>query len=204
MSRGITYLLMFLIAQPVAFGAVYIALHERTGADLSHYADHGLFVALHVIGGLTFGLLGTLQVAPWFRNRSLRRHRVVGRVVVLAGAVAGFSALSLNVVHPPAEGLAKQIGIYVFGTFFLFALTMAVLKIRRGALADHRAWMLRAYAVGMGPASQALIGLALALSLGEVPVALSVAGHQAGWILNLGIAEWAIRTPGRRPLLSPA
>ena len=156
---------------------------------------------VNVASGLAFGLLGALQVAPWFRARHLRFHRRAGRLAILAGATAGFTALWLNRVRPPAEGMAKEIGIYVFATLMLAALTIATIQIRRGALACHRAWMLRAYAIGMAPASQVLIGLALFALPGELPVAAAVAGHYAGWIVNLALAEWAIWTGHPRPAL---
>ncbi|MCB1338040.1 MAG: DUF2306 domain-containing protein [Maritimibacter sp.] len=201
MTRRTTWLLMGLIALPVAIDALRLAFHQQTGADLAHYADHGTFIALHVASGLAFGLLGALQVAPWFRARHLRFHRRAGRLAILAGATAGFTALWLNRVRPPAEGMAKEIGIYVFATLMLAALTIATIQIRRGALACHRAWMLRAYAIGMAPASQVLIGLALFALPGELPVAAAVAGHYAGWIVNLALAEWAIWTGHPRPAL---
>jgi hypothetical protein len=57
--------------------------------------------------------------------------------------------------------------------------------------------MIRGYAVGLGAGSQPFtegIGGAL-FGTGEVRTDLAKA---AGWVLNLVIAEWAIRRPGRR------
>ncbi len=121
MTRRTTYLLIVLITLPVAVDALRIAFHEKTGADLGHYTRYGAIVALHVAGGLTFGALGALQVAPWFRTRHLLWHRVAGRFIALAGATAGLTALVLNHVHPPAEGAMKAIGVNVFAVIFLIA-----------------------------------------------------------------------------------
>jgi hypothetical protein len=62
----------------------------------------------------------------------------------------------------------------------------------------HRAWMMRGYAIGLGAGTQVLTLLVGELILGP-PSALSgdlLLG--AAWVINLAVAEWAIR---KRPAL---
>jgi hypothetical protein len=63
----------------------------------------------------------------------------------------------------------------------------------------HRAWMSRAYAIGLGAATQMLTLTAGELVVGP-PTELSRALLMgAGWLINLAVAEWAIRRRRSRP-----
>jgi hypothetical protein len=68
--------------------------------------------------------------------------------------------------------------------------------IRRRDVRRHRAWMMRGYALGLGAGTQALILMAGEMIAGP-PSELSRALLMgAAWVINLAVAEWAIR---RRP-----
>ena len=57
----------------------------------------------------------------------------------------------------------------------------------------HRAWMTRAYAIGLGAGSQMLTlaaGEMIAGPPGELSRALLMG---AGWVINHAVAEWSIR-----------
>ncbi len=74
----------------------------------------------------------------------------------------------------------------------------------------HRAWMTRGYAIGLGAGTQMLTLMAGEMIAGP-PSELSRALLMgAGWVINLAVAEWAIRkrphrasagraTSGRQP-----
>ena len=73
------------------------------------------------------------------------------------------------------------------------SIVLGFAAIRRGEVQRHRAWMARAYALGLGAGTQVLTLAAGALIAGP-PSALS---HDllmgAAWGINLLVAEWAIR-----------
>ena len=72
--------------------------------------------------------------------------------------------------------------------------------IRRGDVRQHRAWMMRSYAIGLGAGTQVLTQAVGAMILGP-PNALSGALLMgAGWVINLAVAEWAIRKRPARPV----
>ena len=76
-------------------------------------------------------------------------------------------------------------------------LVLGVTAIRRRDVTAHRAWMIRGYALGLGAGTQAFTeGFGGAL-LGTSALALD-ASRGIAWIINLAIAEWAIRHPRRR------
>jgi hypothetical protein len=73
------------------------------------------------------------------------------------------------------------------------SIVMGFATIRRRDVRRHRAWMLRGYAIGLGAGTQTLT-----LAAGEViagpPSELSRALLMgAAWVINLAVAEWAIR-----------
>jgi hypothetical protein len=84
----------------------------------------------------------------------------------------------------------------LFGSAMTACLVLGVTTIRRGDVVAHRAWMIRAYAIGLAAGTQAFtIGIGAAL-IGTGGVRGDL-GSAAGWVINLAVAEWLIRRPGR-------
>ncbi len=190
--------LIMLSAVPMIAGAV--RLTELTGgADVTpenaRFFAMPLPVVLHILSVSVYSVLGAFQFAPRFRRRRPGWHRAAGRVLVFCGVVAALSGLWMTLFYPRPEGDGDLLaGIrLVFGSAMLLAIVLAFAAIRRRDIARHRAWMIRGYAIGMGAGTQALTHLPWFLILGtpgEFPRALLVA---AGWVINLAVAEWAIR-----------
>ena len=78
-------------------------------------------------------------------------------------------------------------------------LVLGVAAIRRGDVATHRAWMTRAYAIALAAGTQAFTEGVGGAVFGHSVLALD-ASRGAGWVINLAVAEWVIRT---RPLAGP-
>src|ERR687884_1334230 len=90
----------------------------------------------------------------------------------------------------------------------LVSVVLGFVAIRRGNVRAHRAWMTRAYAIGLGAGTQMFTGL-VASFLVSPPTELSRALQDgAGWAINLAVAEWIIRrrlalparTAGKQPI----
>jgi len=84
-----------------------------------------------------------------------------------------------------------------FGTAMAASIVIAYAAIKQHHIARHRAWMIRAYALALGVSTQIFtLGFGQAIfGDTELSTALLIA---AGWIINLAIAEWAIRRRFRR------
>ena len=89
--------------------------------------------------------------------------------------------MRLNVRH-----VVAAVGVVVLG----FA------AARRRDIAAHRAWMVRAYAIGLGAGTQAFTEGFGGAIFGTGVLATDLA-KGAGWVVNLAIAEWALRRPTR-------
>ena len=73
------------------------------------------------------------------------------------------------------------------------SLVLGFAAIRRRDIAWHRAWMIRGYAIALGAGTQVLTNVPWLLFVGK-PEGLSRALLMAaGWLINVGVAEWIIR-----------
>jgi hypothetical protein len=77
------------------------------------------------------------------------------------------------------------------------SLILGVAAVRRRDIAGHRAWMIRAYAIGLAAGTQALTeGFGGALfGTGELRSDLY---KGAAWVINLAVAEWVVKSPVHR------
>ena len=64
--------------------------------------------------------------------------------------------------------------------------------IRRRDILQHRAWMTRAYAIGLGAGTQVLTGMVGELIAGPPNELGNALLMGAGWAINLAVAEWSI------------
>jgi uncharacterized membrane protein len=153
----------------------------------------------HILGAAVFALVGAFQFVPRFRRRHRAWHRRAGRAVAAAGLVVAGSALWLTTSYAPEPGTGDLLYVFrlVFGSAMAGCLVLGLHAIRRRDIAAHRAWMIRGYAIGLGAGTQPFTeGFGGALfGTGEVRTDLAKA---AGWLINLAVAEWAIRRPTRR------
>lgn len=156
-------------------------------------------VVLHVVSAIGFAVLGAFQFSAGIRRRWPRWHRRAGRVLVVLGLVVAFSALWLTLFYPRQEGTGDL--LYPFRLLAASGLGACILlgftAIRNREVARHRAWMIRAYALALGAGTQVFtqgIGEAV-LGTGAIRTDLMLG---AAWVVNLAVAEWAIRRPAAR------
>lgn len=154
-------------------------------------------VILHVVGATVFVVLGALQFSAGFRRRRPTWHRIAGRLAILAALLAAVSGLWLAFATLPDSSPLLFLFRLLAAAGLALCIILGFRAIRQRRLAQHRAWMIRAFAIGLGAATQVFT-----LGFGEVIFGkseLSIALlNGAGWAINLAVAEWLIRwTPGR-------
>lgn len=148
----------------------------------------------HVLAGAAFGITGPMQFVRALRHRFGALHRVTGRIFVLSGAVLGLSGLSLlaqvTSVRTPVVDIARGL----FGLALLIALALAMAAIRDRDILRHRAWVIRAYAIGMGLGAVALVFFPIYIITGQPPMGLASDILLVGsWVTTIAIAEMIIR-----------
>ncbi|MFC4014351.1 DUF2306 domain-containing protein [Nonomuraea purpurea] len=196
--------LLALSVVPVLAGAVRVA--ELTGGagvtpDNARFFAAPVPVTLHIAGVTVYSLLGAFQFAPGLRRRRPAWHRAAGRVLVPFGLVAALSGVWLTLfsdLPAPDAGLLTVFRLAA-GSAMALSLALGLAAILRHDVARHRAWMARAYALGMGAGTQAVLlavwNAATGGPPGPFPRALLLG---LGWGVNLAVVEWAIRRHVRR------
>ena len=152
-------------------------------------------VVVHIVSATVYSILGAFQFAPRFRQRYPGWHRVVGRLLVICGLLVGLSGLWMTLFYPWPEGDGALLYAFrlVFGSAMVVAIVLGWTTIRRGEVQRHRAWMARAYALGLGAGTQVLTLAAGALIAGPPSEHGRALLMGAAWVINLLVAEWAIR-----------
>jgi hypothetical protein len=102
---------------------------------------------------------------------------------------------------PDGDGALLYAFRLLLGSAMVGSILLGFAAIRRRDVRRHRAWMTRGYALGLGAGTQVLTLAAGELIAGP-PSELSRALLMgAAWVINLAVAEWAIR---KRPARVPA
>ena len=205
--------LVVLSSIPVGAGLVRLArlaIGEAITVENARFFASPLPVIVHVISVSIFCVLGAFQFVPALRGRR-GWHRVAGRLLVPFGVAAALSGLWMTLFYDlpvgsdhnvllfqRAFGLLQLVRVFL-GTGMVVSLCLGVAAIYRRAFERHRAWMMRAYAIGMGAGTQALLNLPWLLFVGKPEGPVRVLLMTAGWAINLAFVEWFIRT---RPMRS--
>jgi uncharacterized membrane protein len=148
----------------------------------------------HVIPGLVLVLLMPVQLSARVRNRFPTVHRWLGRTLMIVGLVVGLTGYAMVAV--PVGGWLEISAIVVYATAFLAALLTAWRYIRRGDVARHREWMLRAMAIALGIATtRPVVGVFFATSArtGLSPSQFFGAAFWIGFTATTLAGEWYVR-----------
>lgn len=196
--------LIMLSAIPLISGALHM-VELATGAEIIPNYERPsvspLPAILHVISVTLYSILGAFQFVPGFRRRRPDWHRIAGRILIPSGLIAALSGLWMTHFYPFPDNDGEIVyGLrLVFGSAMFLSIVLGVAAIRRWDIVQHRAWMIRGYAIGLGAGTQTLTQLPWVLIFGmpgELPRALLMG---ASWMINLAVAEWIIRKQLTRP-----
>jgi uncharacterized membrane protein len=185
---------------PMAAGTVRLL---QLGSGVAITPDNARFLAapwpvvLHIVSATLFSVFGALQFAPGLRRRQPGWHRWVGRALVPCGLVVALTGLWMTQFYPRGvESPASFDGPVVYamrlaaGSAMALCLCLGLAAVLQRDIAHHQAWMMRAYALGLGAGTQALTHLPWFLFPGIQGEAARALFMGAGWAINLGVAEW--------------
>ncbi|GAA0902490.1 DUF2306 domain-containing protein [Virgisporangium ochraceum] len=203
--------LLLLSAVPVAAGAfrvTQLSTGAAAGPGDERFAADPVPVVVHIVTVTVFCVLGAFQFLPR-RGTGMARpawHRVTGRILVPAGLGAALSGLWLTVFFPRPDDVGTLVTVFrlVFGTAMAVAVVLGAVAVRRRDFAGHRAWMVRGYAIGLGAGTQAFTHAVFIAATGPVDRTGKAFAMLAGWLINLAVAEVAIRGRAHRRTLMGA
>ena len=191
--------LLFISAIPLAAGIT--RLMGLTGnpeirTENARFVAAPFPVIVHILGASLFSILGAFQFSSGLRQRSPGWHKVLGRIVVASGIFAALSGLWMTVMYPiPLElqgGLLCGVRVFV-SVAMLVSFYLAVGAVKVGDVATHRAWMIRAFALGQGAGMQVVVLLPWMLLIGKPSMLHRDLLMSLAWLINLLVAEIAIQ-----------
>ncbi|HEX7152427.1 MAG TPA: DUF2306 domain-containing protein [Thermoanaerobaculia bacterium] len=170
-----------------AFAYVIVGKAMYPSALAASFLSRPWGINPHALFGGVGLLAGAFQFFPRLR-RAIRVHRLLGRVYVVSCVVTGLAGMYMAAYS--YGGWITHLGFGTLGALLVFTTVMGFLTIRRGAVEQHRHWMVRSYA---------LMFAAVALRL-ELPLLSSYLGFLDAyrvvswlcWIPNLMMAEAVI------------
>lgn len=189
-ALAVVVVLLFAIRRVLVDFPVFGNPLPSSEEDLA-YSRHTLLAYLHIGPATVYLVGGALQLSSRFRSRHLSVHRRLGRAVLVSGLVSGIFAIVFG-LNWSFGGVSESVTAVVFGVWFEACLVRAFLAIGRGDPADHRRWMIRAYATGSAVGTiRVLIGLLV------VPIGFRssfAVGFPVAFVLHAAAAEWVVRS----------
>ena len=158
-------------------------------------------VVLHILVVIPYSIVGAFQFSSGFRRRNRPWHRAAGRIIGVFGLLAAFTGLWMAHFYPwPAgDGVGVYVERLVFGFAMVASIVLGLLAVARRDFKTHGAWMIRAYAIGMGAGTQVVTHLPWFILVDSPPGETGrTVMMGAGWVINVLVAEWIIRKGERR------
>ncbi len=171
---------------------------ELLPTDL-RFAASPIPLVVHIVGAVVYAVLGAFQFSAGIRRSRPGWHRRAGRVLAALGLAVALSGLWMTLFYAQKEGTGDL--LYVFRLLAASgmgaSIVLGVTAIRERDIARHRAWMIRAYALGLGAGTQIFT-----VGFGEAAFGVGVTRGDlmmgSAWAINLAVAEWVIRRPVAR------
>jgi predicted membrane protein DUF2306 len=136
-----------IVALAVGFVIKYVVFYYRhydaTSFD-PYWARRG-WLFLHINGGTIALLTGPWQFWTGLRQRNLPVHRWTGRLFLLGVGMGVTGAVGLSATTTYGWGFA--VGLMGLASAWFVTTSMAYYAIRKGLVALHKEWMIRAYVV---------------------------------------------------------
>jgi uncharacterized membrane protein len=196
--------LILLSAIPLTFGA--LRLNElASGAAITpanaRFFESPLPVVVHIVASAVYALLGAFQFVSRLWQRGLSWHRIMGRLLVPCGLLVGLSGIWMTLFYPRPDDASDLLFVLrlVFGSGMVLSIILGYLAIRRRDIRQHRAWMMRGYAIGLGAGTQVLTLMVGELIAGPPNALGNALLMGVAWVINLAVAEWIIHKPTSRP-----
>jgi len=191
--------LLFISAIPLTAGIARLmafAGNPEISTENARFVAAPLPVIVHILSASLFSILGAFQFSSGLRQRSLQWHRVSGRIVVASGIFVALSGLWMTVMYPIPPELQGCL-LYAVRVFvslaMLLSIFLAVTAVLGGDIATHRAWMIRAFALGQGAGMQVVVLLPWMLLIGKPSMLQRDLLMSLAWLINLLVAEMVIQ-----------
>ncbi|UUC45302.1 DUF2306 domain-containing protein [Flavobacterium cerinum] len=177
----------------------YIPFHTDTAflqikqQEVTAITSYITFFYIHVYSALFVLLAGYTQFSSSLLERFPKLHRISGKVyafiVLLLAAPSG-----IFIGYYANGGLSSQIAFILLGLLWFFFTLKGIIAIRKKAIIAHRNFMLRSFALALSAITLRLWKVILVYLFHPNPMDVYQIIAWLGWIPNLILAEWLIRS----------
>jgi hypothetical protein len=204
-NRNLPYVLGVLCLIPLG-GTLYrlteIVMSGQWRFNFSPEAVDRLPLFIHALAMMAFLGLGVFQLSGRLRTKRPAVHRSLGRIAGMGAIIGGASGVWMTLMHLEISTPLLITGRLFFGSAMAVFTILAIQSAIQKDFASHRAWIIRAYAIGINAATLPFVYLPIFLIVGEPTPIVDDAIQVAGWMINLAIAERFI--VGRKSFLKGA
>lgn len=206
-TEWVVFGVIFVYSFIPVFGGLIRVLELAGGPQIAPENPRALLaptpIILHILSSFIFCIIGAVQFLPSIRRQRPTAHRVIGRLIAMAGCVSALTGLWMThfyVFSEALQGAALYWVRIVLGTAMIGLIIWAVIAVRSRKLFQHSASMVRAYAIGQGASTQTVLGITWIIVVGSEAMGPLRDGLMIlAWVVNLLAAEIFIRAMLRPP-----
>jgi len=121
------------------------------------YLEHPVVSSLHMLFSIAFILFAPLQFNTKLRSKKPQLHRYLGRFLIFCALFSGIFGIAAIAVLPVFGGIASITASWIFGPVFLTCTLLAFTRARQKRFIEHREWIIRTFALGLGVGTQRLV-----------------------------------------------
>lgn len=199
--------LLVLTFIPVAAGIsrlIGLSQGAEINPDNSRFFESPVPVVLHIFSVSFYCIFGAFQFSAGLRKRNMNWHRITGRLLIPAGLISALSGLWMTVFYPiPFQQQGPPLLYFrlFVGVAMIACLILGFTTILKRKTVEHRAWMIRAYAIGQGAGTQVITLLPVMLLIGTPSQFTRDMLMILAWVINMSLAEWIIRRNTKKTLV---
>lgn len=152
-------------------------------------------VVFHILTAVPYCILGAFQFLPSVIRRYPKWHRLAGRLLVLAGMISALSGLWMTHYYSfpdELQGVLLYCVRIIVGFAMIAYILLGLAAVLKQRFVQHRAWMIRAYALGQGAGTQVFITIPWLLTVGEPSGLTRDLLMTFAWVINIIVAERVI------------
>jgi uncharacterized membrane protein len=157
--------------------------------DIDHWR---IAFFIHVYASFWILLAGFTQFSRWIQRNNPSLHRTMGYIYVVnilaitgpAGLIMGFYANG---------GIFSRIAFVLLAVLWIWFTALALQKARQKDFKAHRNYMIRSYALTLSALTLRAWKYGITNTMHVPPMDVYRVVAWAGWVINLGVAEWIIR-----------
>lgn len=155
--QAITLILILIVLTFAALRMIEDIPHIQAGTMpddeyAKRYVEHPWLAVAHIAPGVLYLIGAPFQLAYRIRSKAYWFHRRFGRLLLVAGLLSAIFAIAFGIPYA-FGGVGESAAAVVFSLWMIACLVLAFRAIKQDRVVDHRRWMIRAFAIGLGVGS---------------------------------------------------